>query len=157
MGNGGIVNRHDIASGTFWLVISIFALIKAIQLGVGAFSNPGPGFVFFWSGTILGLLSIILVVKGVMGKEKPRKLADSFRGLKWYQPLAVTVALFAYGAFLNVVGFLLATFLMLVLLYGLGKPGLWITVGSALVTVLVTYVIFHYGLQIQFPRGILAF
>jgi hypothetical protein len=151
------VNRHDIASGTFWLAISIFALIKAIQLGVGAFSNPGPGFVFFWSGTILGLLSIILVVKGLMGKEKPRKLADSFRGLKWYQPLVVTIALFAYGAFLNVVGFLLATFLMLILFYGLGRPGLWTTVGCALVTVLVTYVTFHYGLQIQFPRGILAF
>jgi len=154
---GGSMNRHDIASGFFLLAIAIFALVKAVELGVGTFLAPGPGFVFFWSGVILGVLSIVLALGGMIGRKKPTRLVESFKGLKWYQPLAVTVALFLYATFLDYLGFLLATFLILLLLVGLGRPKPWVTVGWSLLTVLVTYLIFHEGLQIQFPVGLLSF
>jgi putative tricarboxylic transport membrane protein len=151
------MNRHDMLSGLVWLALSIFVLMKALDLGVGALSNAGPGFVLFWSAIILGLLSMALLVKAVIGKEPPRKLGVSFKGLKWYKPVAVIVALFIYGALLNQVGFLLMTFLLMLLFYGLGKPKPWVTVFGALLTVLVAYVVFQYGLQLQLPRGVVAF
>jgi hypothetical protein len=48
------------------------------------------------------------------------------------------------------------TFCFMMLLYALGKPRLWITVGGAFVTIMLAYIIFHFALQVQFPRGILG-
>jgi hypothetical protein len=150
------VNRYDLASGLFWLGISIFVSFMAIQLGVGPFSNPGPGFVLFWSSLIFGTLSIVLVIKSILGKGGLRMLADSWRGLKWSNVLVTIIALFLYASFLTQIGFLLMTFGFMVLLYALGKPKPWITVAGAFVTIMLAYIIFHFALQIQFPRGILG-
>jgi hypothetical protein len=143
-------------SGLFWLGISVFVWIMAVRLGVGAFSNPGPGFVLFWSSLIFGILSVILVIKAILGKGGKKALAESWRGLKWRHVLVTVVALFLYAFFLTQIGFLLMTFGFMVLLYGLGKPKPWITVTGAFVTIILAYVIFHFALQIQFPRGILG-
>ena len=150
------MNRYDLAGGLFWLGISIFVSFKATQLGVGAFSNPGPGFVLFWSSLIFGTLSIGLVIKAILRKGGQRILADSWRGLKWSHVLITTIALFLYASFLTQIGFLLMTFCFMMLLYGLGKPKPWITVAGAFVTITLAYIIFHFALQVQFPRGILG-
>lgn len=150
------MNRHNLTSGLFWLGISIFVSFQAVQLGVGVFSNPGPGFVLFWTSLASGALSIVLVIKAILGKGGQRKLADSWRGLKWSHVLVTTVALFLYAFFLTQIGFLLLTFGFMMLLYALGKTKPWITVAAAFVTVILAYVIFHVALQIQFPRGILG-
>lgn len=150
------MNRHDLFSGLFWLGISIFVLFMAFQLGVGAFSDPGPGFVLFWSSLICGILSLVLIVKAVLGKTGKRILADSWRGLKWSNVLITVVALFLYASFLTSIGFLIMTFSVMILLYSLGKPKLWVSVAGAFVTIMLAYIIFHFGLQIQFPRGILG-
>jgi hypothetical protein len=150
------VNRHDIVSGFFWLGISIFVAVMAVELGLGIFSNPGPGFVLFWSSLIFGILSIALVVKGFLGKDRQRILSDSWRGLKWSNVLITVIALFLYATFLTQIGFLLMTFGFMALLYALGKPKTWIAVVGSFVTIMLAYIIFHFALQIQFPRGILG-
>ena len=50
--------------------------------------------------------------------------------MKWYKPVAVIIALFLYAFLLNQLGFLLVTFGLMILLYGLGRPGTWITIGG---------------------------
>ena len=150
------MNRYDLTSGLFWLGISIFVSFQAVQLGVGVFSNPAPGFVLFWTSLVFGALSIVLVIKAILGKGGQRKLADSWRGLKWSHVLITTVALFLYASFLTWIGFLLLTFAFMMLLYALGKTKPWITVAAAFVTIMLAYVIFHFALQVQFPRGILG-
>lgn len=150
------MNRHDFISGLFWLGISIFVSFQAVQLGLGAFSSPGPGFVLFWSSLILGIFSIVLVARGILGKGRQRMLTDSWRGVKWGNVLVTIIALFLYASLLTRIGFLLITFGFMVLLYALGKPKPWITVIGAFVTIVLAYIIFHFALQIQFPRGILG-
>ncbi len=151
------MNRHDLASSLFWLATSVFVIFKAIELGVGLLSNPGPGFVLFCSSLILGILSLVLAIKSMfVGKGSQRMLFDSWKGLKWHHVLVTVVALFFYAAFLTRIGFLLMTFGIMVLLYSLGKPKPWITVFGAFVTIMLAYIVFHFALQIQFPRGILG-
>jgi hypothetical protein len=150
------MNRHDLASGLFWFGISIFVSSQAVQLGVGVFSNPGPGFVLFLSSLISGALSLFLVIKAILGKGGQRKLADSWRGLKWSHVLVTIVALFLYASFLTRIGFLLMTFGFMMLLYALGRTKPWVSVAGALITIVLAYVIFHFALQVQFPRGILG-
>ena len=150
------MNRHDLTSGLFWFGVSIFALIQAVHLGVGTFLTPGPGFVIFWSSLIFGTLSVVLVIKAILGKGGKRKMGDSWRGLKWAHVLITIISLFIYASFLTRIGFLLMTFGFMALLYGLGKTKPWITVSGAFVTIMLAYIIFHFALQIQFPRGILG-
>jgi hypothetical protein len=150
------VNRPDTVSGLFWLGISIFVGAKAIDLGFGRFSGPGPGFVLFWSSLVFGSLSIVLLIRSFTGEKGEKRLSDPFRGLKWRRVLTVIIAIFVYTSFLDRVGFLLMTFGLLAVLFMLGGVSRWISIAGALVTVIAAYVVFHFGLQVQFPRGILA-
>jgi hypothetical protein len=150
------VNRRDVASGLFWLGISIFVGTKAIELDIGRFSAPGPGFVLFWSSLLFGVLSIVLLIRSFTGKGGRTLLSDPFRGLKWGRALSVIVAIFVYTALLNRVGFLLMTFGLVAILFALGRVNRWVSISGAVVTVILAYVVFHFGLQVQFPRGILA-
>jgi hypothetical protein len=150
------VNQRDAASGLFWLGIALFVGTKALDLGFGEFSNPGPGFVLFWSSVVFGALSIALVIRAVVGRGGGALLSDPFRGVMWSKALITIVALFVYALFLTQVGFLLMTFGFMLLLFALGRVRPLKSVSGALVTTIVAYGIFHFALQIQFPRGILG-
>lgn len=151
-----MVNRHDLVSGLFWLAISIFVISKALELGVGAFSTPGPGFLLFWASLIFGILSTILVAKSTLGKSGRTMLSDSWRGLNWWKAVITVVLLFLYASLLRSLGFLLSMFGLMSLLYALGRVKPQAIIAGAMVTVILAYVIFHLALQVQFPRGILG-
>jgi hypothetical protein len=150
------VNRRDFASGLFWLGIAIFVATKALDLGFGEFSNPGSGFVLFWSSLVCGILSIALVIRAVLGTGGRVLLSELFRGLKWRKALITIAALFVYALFLTRVGFLLMTFGFMLLLFALGRVKPLKIVGGALVTSIVAYGIFHFVLHIPLPMGILG-
>lgn len=153
-GGRHIVNRHDFLSGLFWLGVSIFAITKSLGLGVGVFTNPKPGFLLFWSSLFFGILSIILVAKSTLGRSGRTKLTDSWAGLNWWNPVITIVLLFLYASFLNSIGFLLAMLGFMALLYCLGRVKPQLSIGGAIVTVVLAYVIFHFALQVRLPRGI---
>jgi hypothetical protein len=150
------VNRRDVASGFFWLGISIFVGVKAMDLGIGRFSAPGPGFVLFWSSLLFDILSIVLLIRSFRGKSGESFLSDPFRGVKWGRALTVIGAIFVYTAFLDRVGFLVMTFGLVAVLFALGGVNRWVSIAGAIMTVILSYVVFHFGLQVQFPGGILA-
>lgn len=148
------MDRRHLISGLFWLAISIFVGIMATELGVGTVSSPGSGFLFFWSSLILGALSVILIIKSILGKREAKLLIDLWKGLKWGKAVLAIITIFLYALILTELGFILATFLLMILLFGIGKLKYWVTVMSAFITVMLSYIIFHFLLQIQFPRGI---
>ncbi len=147
------VNRRDLISGLFWLAVAIFVLTKALELGVGTFSTPGAGFMLFWSSIIFGLLSTILVVKSAVHTGGQKGIAELWHGVTWGNVIITVVALVLYSLFLVKVGFVIATTAFMAVLYAVGRMKVWVVIASALVTVALTYVIFHYALQIEFPRG----
>ncbi|RJR48242.1 MAG: tripartite tricarboxylate transporter TctB family protein [Desulfobacteraceae bacterium] len=153
---GSLLNRHDFVSGIFLLAAAAFFVTKAVELGVGAFLNPEPGFVLFWASVILALLSIVLVAKSVIGKSGRTRLADSWRGLAWWNPLITLLLLCLYAFFLKRMGFLVAMCSLMALLYALGKVKPHLSIAGAVVTVSLAYVVFHFILQVPFPRGILG-
>ena len=56
------MNLRNQWSGLFWLVFSIFVCVDAVRMGRGSFQVPGPGFLPFWSGVVVGILAILLLV-----------------------------------------------------------------------------------------------
>jgi hypothetical protein len=150
------VNRLDLTSGLFWLAISVVLIPMAIELEVGTFSRPKPGFLLFWSSACLAALSIILMGKSLIMRNKRTYLADPWKGVKWTNAVLTIVLLFLYASFLTSFGFLLIMFLFLAPLYYLGKVNLLVSLAGAAVTALLAYIVFHFVLQVPFPKGIIA-
>ena len=147
------MNRRDLASGLFWLAIGIFILTQALDLGVGAFSTPGAGFMLFWSSVIFLVLSVVLILKAVVRSSANKGIVELWRGLTWGNVLVAVIALALYTILLSRLGFILSTIGFMIVLYAVGKLRPWLIVAGAVFTVFLTYAIFHYALQIQFPRG----
>ncbi len=146
------MNRRDQAAGLFWLLISIFIVYKAFELGVGSFSTPGPGFVLCGAGLLLGILSIVLVIMSMAGKSKKSIIIERSHGSLGKVLITIT-GLVLYALFLRSAGFLLVTFGFMLLLYLMGKFKPWVAFLAALLSVALSYTLFHVVLQVPFPRG----
>jgi hypothetical protein len=140
--------------GLFWLALSIFTCITSIQLGIGTFQTPGPGFLLFWAGIVLGILAIILRLIDYSKKKDRGRTMDLWKGLKWHKVISVLISLFIYIILLPQIGYLIMTFGLLVFLFSIiERSRLWVQVVFALITVIVTYIIFYVWLDVQLPRG----
>ena len=146
------MNRHDFVSGLFWLALAIFVFAKALELGVGAFSNPAAGFVLFWSSIFLGILSIIVIAKSVI-KGQGKQLVELWTGIQWGNVLIAVIILILYSLVLPRLGFVFTVFGFLLALFILGGIRLWVAAMSAIITVAASYLLFHTALQVQLPRG----
>jgi len=53
-------------------------------------------------------------------------------------------------------GFILATFVLMIVLFGIGKSRAWVVIVSALITTILSFTIFRYFLEVRLPRGIIG-
>jgi len=149
---------RDQISGLFWLGISIFVSLESYKVGIGTFQSPGPGFLPFVGGVILGIFAILLLIINGLKKRREKEITHLWKGVKWGKVILVFSALFIYTALLAKVGYLLMTFGLMAILFGiLEKQRLWIRGIAALFTALATYFVFYTWLNIQLPKGILGF
>ena len=144
---------QHLAAGIFWMAIGLFASVHAYQLGLGRLRQPGPGFIFFLSGLGLTCLSIANLVTSYRKQSKEGETGPPlWRGLRWHKALLVLAALAAFGCFLNIAGFLLSTFLLMVFLFkGVEPTKWWIAIASSLITILLSYLLFVKWLEVPFP------
>jgi putative tricarboxylic transport membrane protein len=73
----------------------------------------------------------------------------------WKSLLVILGVLFGYALFLDFLGFLVSTFLLLVMLFRLVEPQRWVVAigGSALASI-ASYIVFEVWLKTQLPKGI---
>ena len=149
---------RDQMSGFFWLAISIFVCIESIQVSLGNFHSPGPGFLPFWAGVILGTFSILLIATTILNKEGKEKLKEMWKGVGWKKVVLVLFSLFLYILLLPRIGYMIATFFLMIFMSGIIKRSkLWIEVVIPLITVVASYFIFDTWLGIQLPKGLFGF
>jgi putative tricarboxylic transport membrane protein len=151
----------DRFSSLFWLVLSVIVCLHAHTLGLGHFRNPGPGFLFFWSGIVLGILSLILFSRTIRSTKKAMAGAEDqervFGNVNWVKVLCVVFALALYGFILERLGFVLSTALfMAFLLQAIEAKKWYMVVFVSVFTALLTYALFELWLQARLPRGILG-
>jgi putative tricarboxylic transport membrane protein len=144
------------ASSLLWVAVGILACYGATRLGLGNVTEPGPGFIFFWSGLILVILSFIALADSVRASEDtvPGEMGE----MNWAKIALVLLSLLSYAFFLERLGFVLTTFALLSFLLGCSERTNWaraLEVASA--TALVCYAIFELWLKIRLPKGILGF
>lgn len=143
------------ASAIFWVAMAILACYGATRLGLGSVTEPGAGFIFFWAGLMLALLSLIVLVDSIRGTED--MIADMEK-MNWAKIALILLSLLLYAYFLEKLGFVLTTFVLLSFLLGWIESTNWgraVAIASA--AALACFAIFELWLKIRLPKGIFGF
>ncbi len=143
----------DMGSSVFLMVLGGLVAWQAEKLSIGGIHAPGPGFFPFYLSLLLILIGIAIFVQGL--REKPEQKEAAPRKMR----MAVTlIAIFIYPFLLEPLGYLLTTFLLMLLIIKMMLEKVWWFAPSlAFVISLFSYIIFKMWLQVLLPTGFLGF
>lgn len=143
-----------------WVAIGAGICVLAWKAHLGSFQEPGPGFLAFIAGLFLSVVGILMFFSQAAsrahadGQEGDRLL--TFHGAPWGRLVFTIAILFAYGLFLDILGFVLTTFLLMwALLYDRERNNYLLSFLAAVLIVGISYLVFNVWLQTQLPRGLL--
>ena len=139
-------------TGLFFILFSLYVCLESWRLGVGSFFRPGAGFFPFYSGALLGVLSVILGVLTFRGKVER---AESWTDM--CNTVTVSLALLGFALLLTWLGFVITTFLFILFLLRAVERRAWLLSASAALFISAAfYVVFGLWLKAQLPAGILG-
>jgi putative tricarboxylic transport membrane protein len=129
----------------------------SLKLGLGTLHKPGSGFISFWSGIILGILTLIMLIQDIWFNKANR--AEEKKEKTHRKAVILTLAaLFISILIFEYLGFIISTILFVGFLFkGIEKKGWFVTILASLVMTLASYYIFKVWLQAELPKGILGF
>jgi putative tricarboxylic transport membrane protein len=143
------------AVALFWVALGILVCYGATRLGLGSITEPGSGFIFFWSGLILVILSFMVLAEGLGSTEET---VHETGEANWVKIALVLLSLVLYAFFLERLGFVLMTFVLLSFLMGWIERINWArSLGVASAAALGSFAIFELWLKIRLPKGIFGF
>lgn len=152
-----LARRFGAIEGVLWIGVGLLICILSWRAHLGSFREPGPGFMAFMAGLFITGVGVYMVVSQAFTRtvrDNGFDVAHAFRGVPWSRIGYVTLLLFAYAAFLRVLGYVLTTFFMMWALFLDRRMNNWV-VGflKSLIIVTCSYLIFEVWLRCQFPRG----
>jgi hypothetical protein len=142
--------EKDVIGALFWLAVGVFFAVGGIKLNPGTLRNPGPGFLPLVMSLLLICFSLFVVAKELLRPER------FLSGIRWKSQISIVASVFFYGLLLDVIGFLLSTFILMFILFGLrfsGKKRWLIVFFYAAATALAGWLVFSVALNVPFPRA----
>lgn len=150
------MKRVKIYCSVFWLLFSAITCFAASRLSMGDFHEPGSGFFPLAVGLLTGFLALVALLQSL--KLKGDEEGGVGERLRWWNIVIILAALLAYGLSLEKIGFMINTFLFMVLLLKVVDPQTWtkaILIGLA--TAISSDLVFNVLLGAQIPSGIIGF
>ena len=143
------------AGAFFWVAVGLLACYGASRLGLGSVAEPGAGFIFFWSGLVLMILSLIVLADSLRSSEDTvREMGE----MNWTKIALVLLSLLLYAFFLERLGFVLTAFVLMSFLLGCVEGTNWFrSLGVAGAAALASYGLFELWLKIRLPKGLFGF
>ena len=153
------MKKADIMTGFVLLVLSGFVIREAWLMPPSATFGPGSGFLPFWLGVLLALLAMILLGTAWRREATGKDGKPPFPGVKALIAIgSVLGGLVAYIILLEVLGFLMDTFLYVAFLMGVVEREKWLmTLLVAGFTTAGLYIIFQILLGITLPSNMFGF
>ena len=145
-----MMRRRDRWAAGVLLGFGLAAIVEARRLAVGGPSRPGPGFFPFWLAVAFTIAALALFVLSF----RAQPIASAGEPPRWRALVLTSLSLLGYAMALEPLGFLLATFLLMLVLFRSVEPLAWpAAVGGSLATSLLAYALFKVWLQVQLPAG----
>lgn len=137
------------------IVVSVYVFWGSLKCGIGALVKPGPGFMPMLASLLVFGLSLVLLLKEVMGASKKVEKEDSGGFGRFAKPTSLVIGIIAYSLLLELLGFITVTLPLMFLMLSITEPhkwqrNLWI---SAAIT-LASFAFFRF-LKVDLPIGIL--
>src|SRR5918999_5815881 len=106
----------EFIAAAFWLAVALGVTVAGARLGLGTLNDPGSGFMIFWVGAAMTMLSLATLV---VAARQPAALglASLWRGTRWYLVPYVVILLVLYAWMLPVLGFLIVAAVLLLVLF----------------------------------------
>ena len=150
------MTRKDRISSLFFILLSFYVCWQSVDLGLGRFRKPGPGFFSLFSGLVLGVLAITIFFKSwVLERHREEKGGEK---IPW-RPLTIAFgSLVSFVIFLRPLGFNWMAFLLIGIVLRFIEKRSWIVSGGvALGIALGAYLVFEVALQSRLPEGPIGF
>jgi len=150
-------NQYDRIAAIFFLIVGVFFSLYARSVEIGTWQEPGPGFLPFWAGITIAIMSVFLLLNNLKkkGPVRPSFFPESD---SWKRVLATFIALILYNLVFDFFGFALTTFLFVGFLVKFIFPQSWVrTLIVAISAAILARLLFINLLETQLPRGFLGF
>ncbi|MHB8907432.1 MAG: tripartite tricarboxylate transporter TctB family protein [Syntrophales bacterium] len=153
------MKKADLITGVVLLVLSGFVIREAWLMPPSATFGPGSGFLPLWLGLILAVLAVILLATTWTRRATEKDGISPFPGKKALIAIgSVLGGLAVYISLIEVVGFLLDTFLYVAFLLGVVERESWLrTLLVAASTTAGLYLIFQVLLGVTLPSNMFGF
>jgi putative tricarboxylic transport membrane protein len=152
------MRNRDIVSSLIWMCLGGLFAAGAWQQGLMRRGVPGPGFLPFFSGLALVLVSLAVLVPALARARETEHAGffperDSPRRV-----LVALAALFGFGIALEYLGYLLSTLLFMLVVAQVIERRSWGAVAAlASLTAVLSYLLFVVLLEVQLPKGVFGF
>jgi len=146
--------RADTVTAALMLAVAGYIIHQGIDLEVGDTSNPGSGFILFWTGLFMAALSACVLIQSLLPSGDRTGVIEVFAGLRWGKIVYVTALLVVYTFVLPILGFIIATIILLLVLFKTVEPQSWtVAIIGSVLTTLSAWLVFVHWLGTQLPSG----
>ncbi|MBI5439904.1 MAG: tripartite tricarboxylate transporter TctB family protein [Deltaproteobacteria bacterium] len=142
----------EVLGSLFWIAMGALFLIGGLGLNMGTLRRPGPGFLPVIMAGLTICLSMGVLLQGLA------KRASSLPPIAWKRHVVVISSIIGYTLLLEVIGFLLSTFVLMSVLFGTLFDGQrrWVRATSyAAVTAVGAWLVFSVACQVPFPTPLI--
>jgi putative tricarboxylic transport membrane protein len=127
--------------------------VEASKLPFGSIETPGPGFFPLCLAAGFSLVALVLVIRS-RGEREGEGAAPLILPGRRGKVIAAIVTLVVYALVLEWLGFVVATFLLMVVLFRAVEPQRWlVALGGAAACALLSHVVFRLWLGVRLPHG----
>jgi putative tricarboxylic transport membrane protein len=139
----------------FFICLSIAICVESYKLGIGTVGKPRSGFFPFLMGGSIGVLATTLQLVRIFTK---RVTANLNLSVPYKRILPLMASLFVYVFLLDLLGFVIPTFFLVLFFLKAIESLSWKVTGVVAIGIAsLTYFIFSFLLRVQLPRGFMGF
>jgi putative tricarboxylic transport membrane protein len=153
------MKKAEMVASVILLALSGAAIWEALEMPPSASFGPGAGFLPFWLGVLLAALATIMFVSACRRQPTGKDGASVLPGKHALLTVtSVMVGLTGYILLIEVLGYLVDTFLFVVFLMKVSQRERWLlTLEVALATTFGLFIIFQMLLRITLPSNMFGF
>ncbi len=150
------MRRHDLISSTIFFCFGLSIALYSPHFDLGTLSSPGAGFMPFLSGLIIcGFASVTFFLALF---DKSARVEKIWADVHFGKLIFLNLTVIAYALLIEPLGFIICTFFLILLLMRYTGLQTWTrSVLGAVLSSVLSYLLFDIWLEVQLPKGILGF
>lgn len=143
-----IRNKRDFWSGAMFVAIGVLFILLSRQYQLGTAAKMGPG---YFPTVLGGLLAVLGLALGWSALSKSAHKTE-LQAVGWRELILILVAVLVFAALLNPLGVIVSIVtLIIIAAVASFEFRLRDTLLSIIVLLILSYVVFIWGLELQFP------